>query len=222
MIKGVVWNLMLAAIPVALAYGFGALMARKGKAGPAVWLIGVPLLIGWLLFLPNTCYLLTEWRHLLFDPQWEGLLDRAHMDRTAMLRTAKWALLFLGYSGVGVLLFTLAIRPIERWLRAAGKPFYWAAPPLFLLTSLGVYLGLIERLNSWDIVQRPLVVWREALLALGSQSLLLSMTVFALLLWGLYEAVDIWVDGVTQRLPWLKGAKAASRSASRKGPAASR
>jgi uncharacterized membrane protein len=207
---------------VALGYGFGALMARKGKAGPAIWLIGAPLLAAWLLFLPNTCYLLTEWRHLLFDPQWEGLLDRAHMDRTAMLRTAKWALLFLGYSGIGVLLFTLAIRPIERWLRSAGKPFYWVAPPLFFATSLGVYLGLIERLNSWDIVQRPLVVWREALQALGSQSLLLSIAVFALLLWGLYEAVDIWVDGASERLPWLKGAKAAPRSASRKSAAAGR
>ena len=216
MVKGVFWNLMLAAVPVALGYGFGALMARKGKAGPAIWLIAAPVLLGWILFLPNTCYLLTEWRHLLFDRQWESLLDRAHMDRTAMLRTAKWALLFLGYSGVGVLLFTLSVRPIERWLRAAGKPFYWLAPPLFFVTSLGVYLGLIERLNSWDVVQRPMLVWREALTALGSSPLLFSIVVFALLLWGLYEAVDIWVDGVAERLPWLKGARAPARSASRK------
>lgn len=215
MAKGVLWNLMLAAIPVGLGYALGALLGRK-KSGPVVWLLALPLAVAWLAFLPNTCYLLTEWRHLLFDRQWEDLLDRAHMDRTAMLRTAKWALVFLAYSGAGVLLFTLAIRPIERWLRAAGKPFYLFAPPLFLLTSLGVYLGLIERLNSWDLVQRPMLVWREALRAVNSQTLLLSIPVFALLLWALYEAVDIWVDGIAERLPWLKGKKAPTRTASSK------
>lgn len=214
--KGILWNLGLAAVPVVLGYTIGWLLAKRGKSGPAIWLPVAPLAVAWLLFLPNTCYLLTEWRHLLFDPRWEDLLDRAHMDRIAMLRTAKWALMFLGYSGAGVLLFTLAIRPFERWLRSMGKPFYWAAPPLFLVTSLGVYLGLIERLNSWDVLYQPQRVWHEALQALGNQTLLFSIAVFALLLWGLYEAVDIWVDGIAERLPWLKTTKSPSRAAARK------
>lgn len=216
MFRGVVWNVMLAVVPVVQAYALAWLLGLKSKNRLLTLVIGLPLAVGWLVFLPNTCYLLTEWRHLLFDPQWADLLDRAHMDRTAMLRTAKWALLFLAYSGTGVLLFTLAIRPMERWLRSVKKPFYLFAPVLFFLTSLGVYLGLIERLNSWDIIRRPQEVLSSAKTALMSPPLLFSIVVFALLLWALYEAVDIWVDGIAQRLPWIKtsGAKP-SRSAAK-------
>jgi uncharacterized membrane protein len=214
MFRGVVWNLMLAAVPVVQAYALAWLLGSKGHRGLTLAL-AVPLAVAWLAFLPNTCYLLTEWRHLLFDPQWEDLLDKAHMDRTAMLRTAKWALLFLGYSGTGVLLFTLAIRPVERWLRSVNKPFYWFAPPLFLLTSLGVYLGLIVRLNSWDLIMKPQEVWTQTRHAFESHTLLFSIGVFAVLLWALYEAVDIWVDGMVERIPMLKKSGAGSRPAFR-------
>lgn len=213
MFRGVIWNLMLAAIPVVQAHALAWLLGVRGKNRLLTLVIGLPLAVGWLVFLPNTCYLLTEWRHLLFDPQWEDLLDRAHMDRTAMLRTAKWCLLFLAYSGAGVLLFTLAVRPMERWLRTVRKPFYLVAPVLFFLTSLGVYLGLIVRLNSWDIVRRPEEVWKASRAALASPPLLLSIVVFGLLLWGLYEAVDIWVDGIVERLPWTRGTARSPRPA---------
>jgi uncharacterized membrane protein len=204
MFRDVVWNLMLAAVPVVQAYALGWLLGAPRKHRLLTRVIAVPLTLAWLVFLPNTCYLLTEWRHLLFDPQWEDLLNRTHMDHAAMLRTAEWALLFLGYSGTGVLLFTLSIRPVERWLRSVQTPFYWVAPPLFFVTSLGVYLGLIERLNSWNVVNRPQQVWQEALYALQSHTLLCSIVVFAALLWALYEAVDIWADGVAERIPRIK------------------
>jgi uncharacterized membrane protein len=200
MLHGAMMNLLLAVIPVVLGYALATLLGRR-FAQPAVkLLVCLPLAVAWLVFLPNACYLLTEWRHLLFDPTWAGLLDAGRWDRIAMLRTAKWALLFLGYSGVGVLLFVLAIRPMERWWRGLGRHPMAAAPFLFFLTSLGVYLGLIVRLNSWDLVRKPRHVWLSAIEALTNSTLLLSIVVFALLLWALYEAVDIWVDGASERL----------------------
>src|SRR5205085_586378 len=60
------WNLFLAIIPVGLA----ALAARTvraihhGRSG-WLWLLLAPLLVAWLAFLPNSCYLFTEQRHLL-------------------------------------------------------------------------------------------------------------------------------------------------------------
>jgi uncharacterized membrane protein len=198
--KGVFWNLMLAAIPVALAYGLAWGLRGKGKQrNLPVW-VCLPLGLAWLAFLPNTCYLLTEWRHLLFDTQWAPLLDRAISDKTAMLSIAKWALFFLTYSGLGVLTFVLAIRPLEQWLLSRrGKPWL-VAPFLFFVTSLGVYLGLIVRLNSWDLIHRPMFVWDTAISALTRPSLLTAILVFAGILWALYEAVDIWVEGVEARL----------------------
>jgi len=53
-------------------------------------------------------------------------------------------------------------------------------------------------------VNRPQQVWQEALYALQSHTLLCSIVVFAALLWALYEAVDIWADGVAERIPGSK------------------
>ena len=76
-------DLALAFVPVALAFGIAhglrrdilrrdilrrdilrrdILTARRIR-----WELWLPLLLVWLLFLPNTCYLLTEWRHYLCD-----------------------------------------------------------------------------------------------------------------------------------------------------------
>ena len=72
--------------------------------------------------------------------------------------------------------------------------------PTFLLTSLGVYLGLIIRLNSWDIATRPKHVWSILLNALGNTLVLKTVAVFALLLWLAYEIANIWADGLALRI----------------------
>jgi len=194
----VVWNLFLAAIPVAAGY---LLAWGLGNPGRRRLPLTICLFIGmvWLAFLPNTCYLLTEWRHFLFDARWEEMRDSANSSRQAMLESAQWALLFLMYSGVGVLAFTLSIRPVERVLRSMGQNIFYYAPFFFFLMSLGVYLGLIVRLNSWDLVARPGLVLQSTLEALANPTLLLSILVFAGLLWAIYEAIDLWLDGVVAK-----------------------
>lgn len=198
MLVGVLWNLLLAVIPVVLAYLLAWLLRKRLKLA-GILLLAVPLGIAWLAFLPNTCYLLTEWRHLLFDKRWEPLLDAGHENPAAMYGTAKWALFFLLYSGTGVFLFVLGVRPMEHWLRSTGQKSFLYAPFFFFLVSLGVYLGLVLRLNSWDLVRRPQFVVNVALEAVTSRPLLVAISVFAVLLWALYEGADIWVDGVRAR-----------------------
>lgn len=197
----VVWNLFLATIPVAAGYLLAWGLGNPGRRRLPL-IIGLLIGIVWLAFLPNTCYLLTEWRHFLFDARWEEMRDSANSSRQAMLESAQWALLFLMYSGVGVLAFTLAIRPVEHRLRSIGQNPLYYAPFFFFLMSLGVYLGLIVRLNSWDLVSRPGFVIQSALEALMNSTLLLSILIFAGLLWAMYEAVDLWLDGVNAK--WRK------------------
>lgn len=200
-LRWIVWNLSLAAIPVIAAYLLA--MGAQGwtlRRGRVPWLAWLPLALVWLAFLPNTCYLLTEWRHFLFDEHFTGLRDAAETNRVLMLAVARQGLFFLGYSGFGVLCFALSIRPIERTLREARVPLLPWAIPFFLLTSLGVYLGLIVRLNSWDIVTRPRYVLVTALQALTNPLLLQTILIFAVLLWLLYETVDVWVDGIAARM----------------------
>jgi uncharacterized membrane protein len=197
----ILWNLFLSAIPVGLVYLWTYGIQRyslKRKGIP--WIVFTPFIVLWILFLPNTCYLLTEWRHFLFDPHYVGLREAVESNRALMLRVARQGLFFLCYSGFGVLCLLYAIRPAEQLLTRlrVQKPLWMA--PLFLLTSLGVYLGLIVRLNSWDFATRPAHVWRTTWVALASPRIFETIVIFAVLLWLCYEIASIWADGLALRL----------------------
>jgi uncharacterized membrane protein len=197
----IIWNLFLSAIPVGLAYLWTYCMRRYSLKRKGVhWAAFTPLVAMWIAFLPNTCYLLTEWRHFLFDSYFVGLRDAVESDRTLMLRVARQGLFFLCYSGFGVLCLVYAIRPAEQFMtRLNVHKAIWMTP-LFLITSLGVYLGLIVRLNSWDLLTRPLWVGHIVLNALLSALLLKTIVIFAFLLWACYEIANIWADGLALRI----------------------
>ncbi|HEY3268583.1 MAG TPA: DUF1361 domain-containing protein [Armatimonadota bacterium] len=198
--RWVSWNLFLALLPVAMAYalawGVGRFTIERRRVP---WIAWAPLALVWFAFLPNTCYLLTEWRHFLFDAPMPALIHEADTDRGLKLTIAAWGLFFLAYSGAGALCWVLGIRPIARTLRRALPNLLPIGAAFFFLASLGVYLGLVIRLNSWDLATRPGFVLATALQAVSKPHLLAVMIVFAALLWLLYLAGDIWVDGLMLR-----------------------
>ena len=196
----IAWNLFLACVPVVLAYLIAAGAQRftlQRKQIPwFAWLL--PGLL-WFAFLPNSCYLFTEWRHFLFDwPFTEVRSSGANGE--AMIQTAKQGLVFLLYSVTGIVSFALSIRPIHRLLRQGRFRPAFLAPPFFFLVSLGVWLGLVLRLNSWDMFRHPLFILVRAAEALENFRLLKILILFAGVLWLLYLIVDIWVDGLKQRI----------------------
>ncbi|HLK60707.1 MAG TPA: DUF1361 domain-containing protein [Chthonomonadaceae bacterium] len=196
----IAWNLFLACVPVALAYllaiGAERFTLQKKRVPWYAWL---PLGLLWFAFLPNTCYLFTEWRHYLFDPFFVGT-RRYGPNGEALIQSARQGLVFLLYSAVGFLSLGLSIRPVHRLLRKAGQHPVWMAPPFFFLVSLGVYLGLILRLNSWELFLSPRHVLEIAGESLQNLRLIKVLILFAGTLWLLYLIVDIWVDGVKQRI----------------------
>lgn len=199
--RWILWNLLLAAVPVAAGYTLAIGAARFTLRQRRVpWVVWAPLAALWLAFLPNTCYLLTEWRHFLFDPPMPALIARAEADRSTMLGLARWGLFYLLYSGAGVLCFVLAVRPMERLARQAGLRLWLLALLFFFLASLGVYLGLIARLNSWDVTTRPAYVLEVVRETLSNPAAMEAVVVFAGFLWLVYQAVNIWVDGVLLRV----------------------
>ena len=193
--------MFLSAIPVGLVYLWTYCIRHYSLKRKGIhWVAFTPLIVMWIAFLPNTCYLLTEWRHFLFDGYFVGLREAAEVNRPLMLRVARQGLFFLCYSGVGVLCLLYSIRPAEELLtKLKVRKFVWMAP-LFLLMSLGVYLGLIVRLNSWEIVTRPASVWQITVNALSSALLLKTIVIFAFLLWVCYEIANIWADGLALRI----------------------
>lgn len=195
------WNLLLAVIPVVTAYAL-SMMARRTSEGGRRRAIAPIVVLGliWLAFLPNSCYLMTEWRHFLFDHHFRAAREVAHVSRVSSLRVALHAAFFSGYSGFGVVCFAMAVRPVARVVSTWGLRSRWIAAPFFVTVSLGVYLGLMPRLNSWDLAARPTHVVSLAIRAVTTPPVLAVILVYAAVLWILFLFLDIWMDGLALRL----------------------
>lgn len=139
-----IWNMILALI----AYDAAVLttISKKQK-----WLYPL-LLVVWLAFYPNTFYMLTDLVHMTWvgDTLWNPISMRLFMAFVP-------SILFGVYCG------------IESWniLRERWKWTWWldmlVVAALSYLSSLAIYIGRYDRLNSWDLVTRPQLVVQKLL-----------------------------------------------------------
>ncbi|NLN76813.1 MAG: DUF1361 domain-containing protein [Armatimonadetes bacterium] len=197
--KWVMWNAMLALIPVGVGYGFRAIV--NSRAATALrYSLSVVAGAVWFVFLPNTCYLLTEWRHFLMHLDAKNLFLRSRTDHVYLIELVLFSLFYFLYSSFGMITFAMAIRPVKRVASQRGLPLSFWAFPFFALISLGVYLGLILRFNSWDLLTKPGMIW-QAIVEVGDRPVLMAFIGgFGIFLWIAYEALDIWIDGIKMRL----------------------
>lgn len=133
-----VWNLILAWVPLALA------VAAYARARRRVDLLVAALLVPWLLFFPNAPYLLTDFIHLGEGPAplWYDAL---------MLSAFAWTGLLLGFASLYLVQMILR--------RALGATIAWVGVLGALgLASVGVYVGRFVRFNSWDALLHPVRV----------------------------------------------------------------
>lgn len=128
-----VWNLFLAAIPY---------LATKYLDTKA-WFKSLLVMGISILFLPNAAYLVTDFVHF------------RHGHRGANL----WydLVLFFSYGLAGILFTYYAIQDLGSYVRRQfGNWLYRAFLALvFPAIGYGIYLGRIERYNSWDLVLHP-------------------------------------------------------------------
>ncbi|MBI5834356.1 MAG: DUF1361 domain-containing protein [Armatimonadetes bacterium] len=202
----VAWNLFLAVLPVLFARRLATQLTRARGGKPHLWPAVALWLALWLAFLPNTCYLLTEWRHWFDLMHGEQYWVRwaKHGSLSDFMALAQWTLFFASFSGAGVIAFWAAIRPLGQALSdCRWRP--WLGALLFWLNGLGVYLGLELRFNSWQVVSQPAAIARQALTALSHPVFIVLVSGFALLLWALYEIVETFAAGIRYRLAARKG-----------------
>lgn len=133
-----VWNLFLAFIP----YGCTLLLLYTKSWQTSRWK-WIPITGLWLLFLPNTPYLISDLQHLKHsDPSfiWFDIL---------LLTAFVWYALFI---------FFLTVRDMQGIVSQKIKPSLipYATIGVFILCGFGIYLGRFLRWNSWDIIQDPL------------------------------------------------------------------
>jgi uncharacterized membrane protein len=166
-----VWNLILAWVPLAFA------IAAYSRARSRIDLSVALLLVPWLLFFPNAPYLLTDFIHLGEGPAplwYDGL----------MLSAFAWTGLLLGFGSLYL---------VQMIVRCAfGATISWLGVVAALgVASVGVYLGRFIGLNSWDALVRPVRVAdvvREQLSAVPGRTAEALLALVAFLLVG-YLAV---------------------------------
>ncbi len=135
-----IWNLFLAWVPF---YMISFIRAREKYAQRKTL---VALAAGaWLLFFPNTLYIITDLFHLRPRspiPLWYDLV---------LIFSFLWAGLVLGVKSLWDLEKLLEQWLNKRLVRLLSVCFLFAA-------SYGIYLGRFERWNSWDILTDPLLL----------------------------------------------------------------
>lgn len=132
-----IWNLFLAFIPYAISgclYHSFYILSKTIR-----WL----LIFVWLLFIPNSFYIITDLFHLeQFDnaPKWFDLL------------------LLFSFAWNGLLMGLLSLRKVEIMIRLMVS--HRLLPVIIFvvmwLNAFGIYIGRFLRYNSWDIFTNPL------------------------------------------------------------------
>jgi uncharacterized membrane protein len=133
------WNLALAWVPFV-----AALALDDVRSTPLS--LQLPLLALWLAFFPNAPYLVTDLIHI----------DPADRSFTSMLGDAT----LVSVAPVGLALGFSSLMLVERVVRGrfGGRTALAVAVLSLAACSLGIYLGRVVRLNSWDLLTRPRVV----------------------------------------------------------------
>ncbi len=219
-LPSILWNLFLAVVPVLLAFWIARGVRReRQQTGTVQWLLWGPLAGVWLAFLPNSCYLLTEWRHYFETLTESHLYAQVHQSGDGRLDFFLVTASYLVYSGAGLLAFFLAVWPLDRLTRPRlGRLGALLRPLIFPLCALGVYLGLMQgRFNSWDLVSAARVSDLLATTVQVFQRPVLAglIFLFGALLWLFYAAFDIWMDGWAWRLSRRSAARRPSEDLSR-------
>lgn len=139
-----IWNLFLAWIPYWISMALEYL--------PKKWM-DVPMLLAWLVFLPNAPYIVTDLLHVGYHPPVPIWYD------TMLIFSFAWTGLLLGY---------LSLLDVQKYLeknvgRNWSAVLVWSA---IILCAFGVYLGRYQRWNTWDILTQPYQLFMEIMAVL--------------------------------------------------------
>lgn len=183
------WNLILAFIPAVLAV---PLLWRPHRRD-AGWWVGMAVLV---LFLPNAPYVLTDLIHLRLDAA------QAASDGVLVFGVLP---IYGTFILLGMSAYLVCLEGMVREARTVRPDLpRWAVEvPVTALCSLGIVLGRIARLNSWDTITGPVgtlerafatLTWRGAPAAF--LVIFLAVWISATVLRVLVTAAATWAGGL--------------------------
>ena len=140
------WNLFLAMIPWLISSA--VILKNLNTKG-----ILVILIVIWLLFFPNSPYILTDLFHLKKRapvPMWFDLV------------------LLLSFAWTGLLYGLNSLKDIEELLKKhIHTKYVYSLSTLFLfMSAFGIFIGRYLRWNSWDIISNPLALFNDIIVRL--------------------------------------------------------
>lgn len=137
-----VWNLFLAVVPFLLTSYLKTINLFENKFKTLV------LLSIWLLFLPNSFYIITDFVHLSLSNDHTFWYD---------------LLLISSYASLGFLLGIISLKDIEELLshKLNTSISSFLVFGISILSGFGIYLGRILRYNSWDILKNPIELFTD-------------------------------------------------------------
>ncbi|MEL6493002.1 MAG: DUF1361 domain-containing protein [Cyanobacteria bacterium J06621_3] len=139
----VAWWLVLGVISIAMSV---FLFNRKKSARTVLWWLG---LVGFIAFLPNAPYVLTDIIHLIRG---------AGAD---YIRVWVVALIFIPLHSAAIIVgfeaYVLSILNLDYYIKKYGNEKLILPTELFIhaLSAIGIYLGRFTRVNSWDLATDP-------------------------------------------------------------------
>jgi uncharacterized membrane protein len=133
-----IWNLFLAWLPLLFAVRLTTVLRKK------LWSSweGLATSVAWLIFLPNSFYMISDFIHLQEVQRVDILYD------TLMFTSFIYTGVVLGFSSLYLVHLQLR-RRLEK-VQAA----FWVGVTLFIC-SIAIYIGRDLRWNSWDVFTNP-------------------------------------------------------------------
>ena len=163
-----VWNLFLAGIPYAISQTMVAYPRLSNSKMLSALGFGC-----WLLFLPNSPYIITDLVHL-------------HSEHAYL----KWYDLFLVFVFAlnGLLLGLLSMADMFSILsrKFSRKVGFFTMFKVSLLCGYGIYLGRFLRFNSWDLLTKPKSIFLEMIQSIYEPLVWVMTFAFGGLIWILF------------------------------------
>lgn len=135
-------NLFLAVVPFLLTTYLKTrnLLENKFKNGLVILI--------WLLFLPNSFYIITDFVHLSLSNSYTFWYD---------------LLLISSYASLGFLLGIISLQDFENLFtnKFNSSIRSFVVFGISILSGFGIYLGRILRYNSWDILKNPMELFTD-------------------------------------------------------------
>ena len=143
------WNLFLLLVPFFLAKLISRVWWKLQINKGGRYIISASLFLLWLIFIPNSAYVIMDMRHIAgfcTDSYYFNCIDKI------------WIIFFFFmYATVGFYGFVLVMKySVHKFGEIIKNDYFRFFPYVIMpLVALGVLLGLVNRLNSWDVVIKP-------------------------------------------------------------------